>query len=60
MKDGKPWYMVGCINEIGGRQKADNISGLLGETSLEQYIVRKKHQRVWLWMVSFSVSGLTA
>ena len=41
MKDGKPWYMVGCINEIGGRQKADNISGLLGETSLEQYIDRK-------------------
>lgn len=41
LKDGKPWYMVGCINEIGGRQKADNISGLLGEASLEQYIDRK-------------------
>lgn len=40
-KDGKPWYMVGCINEVGGRQKADNISGLLGEVSLEQYIDEK-------------------
>lgn len=40
-KDGKPWYMVGCINEIGGHQKADNISGLLGEASLKQYIDRK-------------------
>ena len=27
----KPLYMIGCINEIGERQKADNVSGLLGE-----------------------------
>ena len=27
--------MLGCINEIGTRQKADNISGLLGESSLK-------------------------
>ncbi|MGN0153235.1 MAG: EAL domain-containing protein [Lachnospiraceae bacterium] len=37
-ENGKPSYMVGCINEIGARQKADNISGLLGETSLEHYL----------------------
>lgn len=30
-------YMLGCVNEIGIRQKADNISGLLGETSLQTY-----------------------
>ena len=36
--DGKPSYMVGCINEIGARQKADNISGLLGESSLRSYL----------------------
>lgn len=36
--DGKPSYMVGCINEIGTRQKADNISGLLGESSLHSYL----------------------
>lgn len=30
--------MVGCINEIGTRQKADNISGLLGESSLKSYL----------------------
>lgn len=28
--------MLGCINEIGKRGKADNISGLLGETSLRE------------------------
>ena len=57
LKDGKPWYMVGCINEIGGRQKADNISGLLGEASLEQYIDRKASE-AGAWMASFSASGL--
>ena len=31
----KPLYMIGCINEIGTRQKADNISGLLGISSLK-------------------------
>ena len=29
-EDGTPEYMLGCINEIGARQKADNVSGLLG------------------------------
>jgi diguanylate cyclase (GGDEF)-like protein len=28
-------YMIGCINEIGKPQKADNISGLLGLSHLE-------------------------
>lgn len=36
--DGKALYMVGCINEIGAKQKADNVSGLLGEFSLEEYL----------------------
>lgn len=32
---GNPKLLVGCINEIGVSQKADNITGLLGETSLQ-------------------------
>ena len=36
--NGQTPYMVGCINEIGERQKADNISGLLGESSLQSYM----------------------
>lgn len=32
--------MIGCINEIGNRSKADNISGLLGESSLREYITQ--------------------
>lgn len=34
-EDGKPHFLVGCINEIGTKQKADNVSGLLGQLSLE-------------------------
>lgn len=37
--DGAPHLMVGCINEIGNSQTAaDNISGLLGESSLHERV----------------------
>lgn len=36
-QDGSPKYLIGCINEIGKKQKADNVSGLLGEGGLWQY-----------------------
>lgn len=35
--DGSPKYLIGCINEIGKKQKADNVSGLMGELGLWQY-----------------------
>ena len=38
----KPLYLIGCVNEIGKKQKADNISGLLREPSLEAYLSSKK------------------
>lgn len=34
---GKPHFLVGCINEIGRKQMADNVSGLLGESSMKNY-----------------------
>lgn len=37
-ESGRAEFLVGCINEIGVKQKADNTSGLLGETSLESYM----------------------
>lgn len=33
-----PHYLVGCINEIGVKPEADNVSGLLGEYALDRYI----------------------
>ena len=35
-QDGTPAFLVGCINEIGMKQKADNVSGLLREESLQK------------------------
>ena len=40
-EDGYPGLMLGCINEIGRKQKADNISGLLGASSLQDYLARQ-------------------
>lgn len=37
-KDGKPSIFMGCINEIGRRQTADNVSGLLSGLSLAECI----------------------
>lgn len=35
-EDGEPEYLVGCINEIGRIRKADNVSGLLGNSELQK------------------------
>lgn len=43
---GNPEYLVGCINEIGRKQKADNVSGLLGETSLQSEFHRHKSEEL--------------
>jgi len=36
--DGSSRLMIGCINEIGNKQKADNVSGLRGESSLKEHL----------------------
>lgn len=33
--DGRPHYLVGCINEVGTKQIADNISGLLESVAIK-------------------------
>lgn len=42
----RPLYLIGCVNEIGKKQKADNISGLLREPSLEAYLSSKKEEDI--------------
>lgn len=37
-ENAQPHYLVGCINEIGVKPEADNVSGLLGEYVLDRYI----------------------
>ena len=41
--DGKR-LLLGCINEIGNRSKADNISGLLGESALREHMAALARQ----------------
>ena len=43
---GEPEYLIGCINEIGKKPKADNVSGLLGETSLQNEISNRQTERM--------------
>ena len=38
-EEGQPEFLVGCINEVGKKQMADNVSGLLGESSLKRDLV---------------------
>lgn len=45
-EDGTPEYMLGCINEIGARQKADNVSGLLGMSSLRSFLEEHASKKI--------------
>ena len=45
-EDGRPEFLIGCINEIGRIQKADNTSGLLGEASLQQEVEMRSERRI--------------
>lgn len=37
-EEGNLKFLIGCVNEIGQKQKADNVSGLLGESELQQEV----------------------
>lgn len=45
-EEGQPEFLIGCINEIGMKQRADNISGALGETSLQRELGRCEESRM--------------
>ncbi len=44
-KDGQPEFLIGCINEIGEKTKADNVSGLLGEPALRRWMKQNGSSR---------------
>lgn len=52
---GNPRMMVGCINEIGKKQKADNISGLLSELSMKQFVEACEHTGVSGYMLRLGI-----
>ncbi len=56
-KEGKPEFLVGCINEIGRRQKADNISGLRREIGLSQEIKDNDKSRLKGFVIRIGIDG---
>lgn len=55
--DGEPEFLIGCINEIGKKQKADNISGLLGEFSLQNEMKRQKRKKLEGFMLRIGIDN---
>ena len=59
-KDGKPHYLIGCVNEIGDTQSADNVSGLLGERELRSYISPHKKDSSSVYLIHIGIDGFNA
>lgn len=53
--EGKPAIMLGCINEIGKKQKADNNSGLLVESSLRMHIQTMEESKLRGFMLRIGI-----
>ena len=41
-EDGKPGYLVGCLNETGNQRRAENVTGLLGGLEFCDYLRSQK------------------
>ncbi len=54
-RDGVTRYLIGCINEIGKNQKADNVSGLLRESGLCSEITEREQRGLQGFMLRFGI-----
>lgn len=54
-KNGDSCYLIGCINEIGKNQKADNVSGLLRESGLCREITDKQQSGLGGFMLRIGI-----
>ena len=52
---GKPRYIIGCMNETGARQRADNISGLLGEKEMAAYLYSQPKEKLSGYFIQFGI-----
>ncbi len=59
-KDGKPHYLIGCVNEIGNVPRADNVSGLLGERELQSYISSHVKDSSSEYLIQIGIDGFNA
>ncbi len=54
-ENGDPIALVGCINEIGEKQRADNISGLRGEAFLKEDLVKYVNKDNGAFLIRFGI-----
>ena len=47
-ENGRPGYLIGCLNETGKPQRADNVSGLLGGLEFCSYLRSQAKPITWL------------
>ena len=53
--EGKPHYIIGCMNETGTRQRADNISGLLGEKEMASYLYSQPKEKLSGYFIQIGI-----
>ena len=53
--EGKPHYIIGCMNETGTRQRADNISGLLGEKEMASYLYSQPKEKLAGYFIQIGI-----
>ena len=54
--EGKPHYIIGCMNETGTRQRADNISGLLGEKEMASYLYSQPKEKLSGYFIQIGIN----
>lgn len=54
-ENGDPIALVGCISEIGEKQRADNISGLRGEAFLKEDLVEYVNKDNGAFLIRFGI-----
>ena len=59
-KDGKPHYLIGCVNEIGNIQRADNVSGLLGEREMHSFVSSHIKDSSSVFLIHIGIDGFNA
>lgn len=52
---GKARYIIGCMNETGTRQRADNISGLLGEKEMASYLYSQPKEKLSGYFIQIGI-----
>ena len=52
---GAPIALVGCINEIGKKQRADNLSGLMGEAFLKEDLANYVDRDKSAYLIRFGI-----